>query len=157
MKKKYVILFVFVIIFVTGFYVSNLKSRVNNDNVEVTQSELEKYNSKVATFIKIEPKNLTKKIKEIQNTESFFVYFGRPTCVYCREFVPKLEKYKNEFMTKEVYYVDTEDTKKNKELSDLRDSYGVKFVPSLLYFSNENEYLTYDMNSGDLKEFLGDK
>lgn len=60
-------------------------------------------------------------------------------------------------MTKEVYYVDTEDTKKNKELSDLRDSYGVKFVPSLLYFSNENEYLTYDMNSGDLKEFLGDK
>lgn len=66
-------------------------------------------------------------------------------------------RFKNEFMTKEVYYVDTEDTKKNKELSDLRDSYGVKFVPSLLYFSNENEYLTYDMNSGDLKEFLGDK
>lgn len=76
--------------------------------------------------------------KELKNLESsnqdFVLFIGRPTCKYCRKFVPKLEK-ASENNNRKIYYIDSEKYL-NSYLSDFRSKYDVKIVPTLIRIKN---------------------
>ena len=66
---------------------------------------------------------------EIKNlSEDAFIYFGRRTCRYCREFS---EEFPN--VAVEIYYVDTTHTNVDEALQKMRDAYDVLTVPTLIY------------------------
>lgn len=64
----------------------------------------------------------------------FILFIGRPTCQYCREFVPKLEK-ANEKINRKIYYIDSRKYL-NGYLSEFRSKNNVKIVPTLIRVKN---------------------
>jgi len=93
-------------------------------------------------------------ITKTNNNESFFLYFGRATCPYCREFVPKLDKVSKE-KNVVITYLDTEDTDTDIAIQKLREQYDVEFVPTLINISNQGNNVTvFNANNDSLDEFL---
>lgn len=81
----------------------------------------------------------------IENDTSFFLYTGRVTCQWCRKMVPILNsviKEKNITM----YYLDSESTDKDLNLSAFRKKYSIDTVPSIIYFKNGEVYLVFDLD-----------
>lgn len=83
-------------------------------------------------------KNLKKiDASEIESlSDDAFIYFGRKTCRFCREF-------SEEFKTAGVliYYVDTTGTNVDENLQKVREMYDVKTVPTFIYRYTDNSYL----------------
>lgn len=103
------------------------------------------YENAIKSFTEI---NVAEFQRKVSNDDTFFVYFGRSTCPYCREFVPdlKLTSDKKQIL---VYYVNTEHTDINKELKLIRDEFGVEFVPSLLYMQSGERKDMFESSGGD--------
>ena len=90
-----------------------------------------------------------------QKKQIRFVYLGRETCPYCREFAPKLKEAAKSINTT-IYYIDTEN--KTDELAKFAEQYHIDSIPTLLVFKDGQlqETLTNssDIDLNDLKEFL---
>ncbi|WP_239255834.1 thioredoxin fold domain-containing protein [Listeria ilorinensis] len=71
-----------------------------------------------------------------QKKRTGFIYIGRPTCPYCKDFQAKLKQalIKNQ---QKAYYYDTDQARENKEdFVGMDERLGVKVVPTLLFISN---------------------
>ncbi len=49
----------------------------------------------------------------------------------------------------ELYYLDSENTKEDIILSNFRDTYGIKTVPSIIYFIGKDDYHTFELNMSE--------
>jgi predicted bacteriocin transport accessory protein len=68
-------------------------------------------------------------------TEDAYIYFGRVTCPYCREFAEEFPEAKVE-----IYYVDTENTDIDPELQKVRDEFGISTVPNLVFRKKDGSF-----------------
>lgn len=122
-------------------------SQEKNDKLEqVQKNEYRKNIENMDLIMPVELQNI------LDNNEDVYVYFGRETCPSCRSFVAKLNK---EILksSRKIYYIDTEDTKKDKNIQEIRKKYTIKYVPSFLKISS-NEQKKYDSRKETLIEFL---
>ena len=90
-----------------------------------------------------------------QKKQIRFVYVGRETCPYCREFAPKLKEAAKS-INAIIYYIDTEN--KTDELAKFAEQYHIDSIPTLLVFKDgqlkETLSNSSDISLNDLKEFL---
>ena len=90
-----------------------------------------------------------------QKKQIRFIYVGRETCPYCREFAPKLKEAAKS-INAIIYYIDTEN--KTDELAKFAEQYHIDSIPTLLVFKDgqlqETLSNSSDINLNDLKEFL---
>jgi bacteriocin transport accessory protein, bta len=90
-----------------------------------------------------------------QKKQIRFVYVGRETCPYCREFAPKLRKAARSINAR-IYYIDTEN--KTDELAKFAEQYHIDSIPTLLVFKDgqlqETLSNSSDISLNDLKEFF---
>ena len=90
-----------------------------------------------------------------QKKQIRFVYVGRESCPYCREFAPKL-KQASRTTNARIYYIDTEN--KTDELTKFVEQYHIDSIPTLLVFKDgqlqETLSNSSDISLNDLKEFL---
>lgn len=78
-----------------------------------------------------------KELKELDiSGQTFILFIGRPTCQYCRQFVPKLEKANKQFNRK-IYYINSEKYLKSY-LAEFRSKYNIKFVPTLIHIQDNH-------------------
>ena len=90
-----------------------------------------------------------------QKKQIRFVYLGRETCPYCREFAPKLKE-ASKSINARIYYIDTEN--KTDELTKFAEQYHIDSIPTLLVFKDGQLQETLSNSSNislnDLKEFF---
>ena len=90
-----------------------------------------------------------------QKKQIRFVYVGRETCPYCREFAPKLKE-ASRSSNATIYYIDTEN--KTDELAKFAEQYHIDSIPTLLVFKDGQLQETLsnsgDISLNDLKEFF---
>lgn len=112
------------------------------------------YNKFIEKFIKVEVND----IYELQEEGlEFFLYIGRETCPYCKEFVPKLVEASED---SEVYYLDSIDSYENssQHLKDFRDCNTIENVPSFILFEGyeikDRLEITANLDVKDIFKFL---
>ena len=76
--------------------------------------------------------------QKIQDQESFYLYTGRESCLYCQEFAPKLAKAVDK-TKRTVYYLDNEHIDKSS-WNNFKTTVGFKTIPNLTYFTNGTAY-----------------
>lgn len=86
------------------------------------------YKKQVGSFIKVKAQDIG---QLIDSDENIILYIGRETCPACRDFVPILYDYSNNNDIN-VYYLDSTETDKDKELKKFRDDNNIMYVPSLM-------------------------
>lgn len=98
---------------------------------------------------------------EFFNTHSdIYIYFGRPTCIDCRNF----EQYLLDILSKnniEIYYFNTDYWRNREGTQDIYSKYGIDSVPQIISIDSEGNISRYyyDEKDGNLKDsiehFLG--
>ena len=105
-------------------------------------------------FVELDNSRIQEDVKDLKR-QLRFVYVGRETCPFCREFAPKLKE-ASRSINATIYYIDTEN--KTDELAKFAEQYHIDSIPTLLVFKDGQlqETLTNssDINLNDLKEFL---
>lgn len=91
------------------------------------------YKKQVGSFIKVKAQDIE---QLIYSDENIILYIGRETCPACRDFVPILYDYSNNNDIN-VYYLDSTETDKDKELKKFRDDNNIMYVPSLMICVNK--------------------
>lgn len=127
---------------------------------ELTQEEKDEYKANVSLLTEVEPEELETIIES--SSAKQYVYFGRVTCPACRMFVSELHPVLEELGTT-VLYLDTEDTKTNETIQNIREKYEIEFVPSIIEIT-DGEFEAFVLDTEDvpgmdidkLKEFLAD-
>lgn len=120
-------------------------------NAQVSSEEQRDYDKNTANLTLVKPDSVNQLIE--QATDDVFIYFGRVTCPYCREFVASLHEQKPKQQT--VYYLDTEETETNEEIQAIREAYGIKTVPGFIKVTTDG-YDTFDTKTGVLTEFFSE-
>lgn len=83
-----------------------------------------------------------------------FIFFGRVTCPYCVDFVQhELSKLSAEQL-KDIVYIDTESSKTNNELKEIREFLDIKTVPQFIYISADGQIKKYDIETKKLSQFI---
>ena len=105
-------------------------------------------------FVELDNSRIQEDMKNLKR-QLRFVYVGRETCPYCREFAPKLKE-ASRSINATIYYINTEN--KTDELAKFAEQYHIDSIPTLLVFKDGQlqETLTNssDISLNDLKEFL---
>ena len=105
-------------------------------------------------FVELDNTRIQENMKDLKR-QLRFVYVGRETCPYCREFAPKLRKAARS-INATIYYIDTEN--KTDELTKFAEQYHIDSIPTLLVFKDgqlqETLSNSSDISVNDLKEFL---
>ena len=105
-------------------------------------------------FVELDNTRIQENMKDLKR-QLRFVYVGRETCPYCREFAPKLKE-ASRSINATIYYIDTEN--KTDELAKFAEQYHIDSIPTLLVFKDgqlqETLSNSSDINLNDLKEFL---
>ena len=105
-------------------------------------------------FVELDNSRIQEDMKDLKR-QLRFVYIGRETCPYCREFAPKLKQAAKE-TNSTIYYIDTEN--KTDELTKFAEQYPLASIPTLLVFKDgqlqETLSNSSDISLNDLKEFL---
>ena len=105
-------------------------------------------------FVELDNARIQENMKSLKR-QLRFVYIGRETCPYCREFAPKLKE-ASRSINATIYYIDTEN--KTDELAKFAEQYHIDSIPTLLVFKDGQlqDTLTNssDISLNDLKEFL---
>ena len=115
----------------------------NGDSTKMMlEMELIAYSHAEMNFIRLTAEEVNAKIEE---EIPFFLYTGRATCQWCRKMVPVLNKVIKEDNI-ELFYLDSENTEVDEVLSDFRDKFGIKTVPSIIYFMGSENYYTFELN-----------
>ena len=143
-----VIILVVICIICKHLKVQNKEIKNELDSIE-TNSQLEMeilaYKHAELSFLRLTAEEVNDKI---ENGDHFFLYTGRITCQYCRTIVPILNKVIKDNNI-ELYYLDSENTKEDIILSNFRDTYGIKTVPSIIYFIGKDDYHTFELNMSE--------
>ncbi len=131
MKNKKIILIIISIIIlgITSIYL--IKENLSNDN-----------------FIKLEYKDV---VKKINNKENFILCVSRENCSHCKNYKPKLKKVSNKYNIR-IYYTDI-DTYNDKESEDFYKI--VSFdgaTPTTIFFKDGEEKTTATRIEGDVTE-----
>lgn len=153
MKNKQKVVAVVVLIIVAGFVLwwvynnegkeNKMAKEENSDSTKMMlEMELIAYSHAEMNFIRLTAEEVNAKIKE---GIPFFLYTGRATCQWCRKMVPILNKVIKEDNI-ELFYLDSENTEEDEVLSDFRDKFGIKTVPSIIYFKGSENYYTFELN-----------
>ncbi|MBO0431059.1 thioredoxin family protein [Enterococcus sp. DIV0660C] len=137
-KKKKIIFLLFVIILMSGetYFYANQKEKNFNPLNSINSNQIQKL---------------------IDNTDTGYIYIGRPTCEECQEFLPKLRSVLIKKRQK-VFYYNTDNARKEnqdklvKELNNLN----VKIVPTILYMKKGkiDEKLEGSTNKSEIEKFL---
>ena len=105
-------------------------------------------------FVELDNTRIQENMKDLKR-QLRFVYIGRETCPYCREFAPKLKE-ASRSINATIYYIDTEN--KTDELAKFAEQYHIDSIPTLLVFKDGQLQDTLsnssDISLNDLKEFL---
>ena len=105
-------------------------------------------------FVELDNSRIQEDMKDLKR-QLRFVYVGRETCPFCREFAPKLKEAARS-INATIYYIDTEN--KTDELAKFAEQYHIDSIPTLLVFKDgqlqETLSNSSDINLNDLKEFL---
>ena len=105
-------------------------------------------------FIELDNSRIQEDMKDLKR-QLRFVYIGRESCPYCKEFAPKLKQAAKE-TNSTIYYIDTEN--KADELAKFAEQYHIDSIPTILVFKDGQLQKTLTNNSdislNDLKEFL---
>ena len=105
-------------------------------------------------FVELDNARIQENIKDLKR-QLRFVYIGRETCPYCREFAPKLKQTAGS-INATIYYINTEN--KTEELAKFAEQYHIDSIPTLLIFKDgqlqETLSNSSDISLNDLKEFL---
>ena len=105
-------------------------------------------------FVELDNERIQENMKVLKR-QIRFVYVGRETCPYCREFAPKLKEAAKS-INAIIYYIDTEN--KTDELAKFAEQYHIDSIPTLLIFKDgqlqETLSNSSDISLNDLKEFL---
>ena len=105
-------------------------------------------------FVELDNTRIQENMKDLKR-QIHFVYVGRETCPYCREFAPKLKE-ASRSSNATIYYIDTEN--KTDELAKFAEQYHIDSIPTLLVFKDgqlqETLSSSSDISLNDLKEFL---
>jgi len=83
-------------------------------------------------FVELDNTRIQENMKDLKR-QLRFVYVGRETCPYCREFAPKLKEAAKS-INATIYYIDTEN--KTDELAKFAEQYHIDSIPTLLVFRN---------------------
>ena len=125
---------------------------VSNDNSLVYRSS--EYVQATRHFVQLDNSTIQNEM-DTQKKQIRFVYVGRETCPYCREFAPKLRKAARS-INATIYYIDTEN--KTDELAKFAEQYHIDSIPTLLVFKDgqlqETLSNSSDISLNDLKEFF---
>ncbi|WP_124065043.1 thioredoxin family protein [Clostridium sp. E02] len=81
----------------------------------------------------------------VQSSNSAYIYFGRPTCPDCSDFIPILEK-ELQLAKTNVYYFNTDRFNKEPEYENVIKTFQIIWIPAL--YETESGNIT---NSFDLK------
>ena len=90
----------------------------------------------------------------------FYIYFGRPTCIDCRNF----EQYLLDVLSEnniEIFYFNTDYWRNREGTQDIYSRFGIENVPQIIRIDSEGNIsrYNYDQENGDLKDsikhFLG--
>ena len=130
----------------------NPRILVSNDNTLVYRSS--EYVQATRHFVQLDNSTIQNEM-DTQKKQIRFVYVGRETCPYCREFAPKLRKAARS-INATIYYIDTEN--KTDELAKFAEQYHIDSIPTLLVFKDGQLQETLPNSSAislnDLKEFF---
>lgn len=132
---------------------SNLKDSSNASKKEVMSREYKDYKEAISDFKPADSDLLMNKEK----FKNKFIYFGRITCPYCRNFAPILKKasVKNNV---DIYYVNTASDDQSKLLNEILNEYHIDEVPTLVYLNATGQIIKF---SGDdeksLSQFIQSK
>jgi len=81
-------------------------------------------------------------------SEDAFIYFGRGSCPFCREFSEEFPE-----AGVDIYYVDTTDTAVNEALQNVRDIYDVVTVPTFIHRRKDG---SFDKLDRDVRQSIHD-
>ena len=130
----------------------NPRIYISNDNTLVYRSS--EYVQATRHFVQLDNSTIQNDMNT-QKKQIHFVYVGRETCPYCREFAPKLRKAARS-INATIYYIDTEN--KTDELAKFAEQYHIDSIPTLLVFKDgqlqETLSNSSDISLNDLKEFF---
>ena len=130
----------------------NPRVYVSNDNTLVYRSS--EYVQATRHFVQLDNSTIQNEM-DTQKKQIRFIYVGRETCPYCREFAPKLRKAARS-INATIYYIDTEN--KADELAKFAEQYHIDSIPTLLVFKDgqlqETLSNSSDISLNDLKEFF---
>lgn len=113
------------------------------DNIQpFTQDEFEK---EIKDFQEITA-NVAKGF--LEEDEAKLVFIGRPTCPFCRKYLPKLIQSLGDDVSS-TYYLNSEETATDDALSDFRFEVGAKTVPSLVYVGGDGKFKNLNADSSN--------
>ena len=145
----------FIVSFIALFFmmsIVNPRVYVSNDKTLVYRSS--EYMQATRHFVELDNSRIQEDMKELKR-QLHFVYVGRETCPYCREFAPKLKQTAGS-INATIYYINTEN--KTEELAKFAEQYHIDSIPTLLIFKDgqlqETLSNSSDISLNDLKEFL---
>ena len=145
----------FIVSFIALFFmmsIINPRVYVSNDNTLVYRSS--EYVQATRHFVQLDNSTIQNEM-DTQKKQIRFIYVGRETCPYCREFAPKLRKAARS-INATIYYIDTEN--KTDELAKFAEQYHIDSIPTLLVFKDgqlqETLSNSSDISLIDLKEFF---
>lgn len=84
----------------------------------------------------------------LEEDEAKLVFIGRPTCPFCRKYLPKLIQALGEDVSN-TYYLNSEETATDDALSDFRFEVGAKTVPSLVYVGGDSKFKNLNADSSN--------
>lgn len=154
MKKKILVSFLcpVLLLCLTACDKAEESSTLSTNQTLSQNLDLNSYNDKVSSLIKISPNDYY----EIQNrSQSSFVYLGRGSCQYCREFINSLaQTLKSSNHNFEIYYIDTEN-REEETLIELRNELNIEFVPTFLRVGNGESH-HFNENTDSISNFLNE-
>ncbi len=89
----------------------NLNNTLNDNGQEIREINISKNNP----FVYKEASDI---VKMIENKETFLVYFGFPTCPWCRSILPTLIDVAKDLKADTIYYVDVKEIRDTIVLDD---------------------------------------
>lgn len=116
-----------------------------------------KYAWDVRNLDKLDVDQFIKISEEDNSDKTFLIYIGRKSCPVCVELLPKIKNVLNENeqvsekQQRKIYYFDSEKYDSEKT-SQIRESFGIKTVPSILVL-NGSSFSVYDAKSIGAEEF----
>ena len=78
------------------------------------------------------------------NNKDILVYFGRPTCPVCSEFLPVLENVLQD-EKKEIYYFNTDEWREHDKYQSIISLYEIESVPSIIKIDENGSIKKLDL------------
>ncbi|AMB96288.1 thioredoxin [Aerococcus urinae] len=120
------------------------------ENMAYSESE---FNEAVEKLNRVNAKDL---LSNLDSKEESLVFVGRPTCPYCRKFLPKLiEIIESDDL--EIAYLDSTATAESVAIQEFREQAQVATVPALVRIGGEKRLENLGVDSSDSIESIREK